>query len=92
MMPRCARSLAHLSAGELDAIAFTSSPQVERLFALAPAAEVSAALKKTLVAAVGPVVAATLERHGVPARLMPQDAFFLKPLTAALEEALRTPA
>ena len=35
----------------------------------------------TLVAAVGPVVAATLRRHGIEARLMPADAFFLKPLT-----------
>jgi uroporphyrinogen-III synthase len=42
------------------------------------------------VAAVGPVVAATLRRHGVEARLMPEEAFFLKPLTTALEEALRT--
>ena len=84
--------LARLERGEVDAIAFTSTPQVERLFTLAPPAQVRAALGKTLVAAVGPVVAATLQKHGVAARLMPQEAFFLKPLTAALEEALGTPA
>lgn len=84
--------LRRLAGGGVDAIAFTSTPQVERLFAVAPAAEVSAALKATLVAAVGPVVAETLKRHGVEARLMPEDAFFLKPLTTALEEALRTHA
>jgi uroporphyrinogen-III synthase len=81
--------LESLAAGSVDAIAFTSSPQVERLFAVADAARVREALRHTLIAAVGPVVADALRRHGVEARLMPADAFFLKPLTAALEEALR---
>jgi uroporphyrinogen-III synthase len=81
--------LRQLSSGAVDAIAFTSTPQVERLFAAAGAEAVRAALAHTLVAAVGPVVAATLARHGVEARLMPAESFFLKPLTSALEEALR---
>ncbi len=80
--------LAQLATGGVDAIAFTSTPQVERLFAAAAPALVQAALARTLVAAVGPVVAATLARHGVAARLMPGESFFLKPLTSALEEAL----
>jgi uroporphyrinogen-III synthase len=84
--------VARLSSGGIDAIAFTSTPQVERLFALAAHSEVSAALARTLVAAVGPVVAATLRKHGVAALVMPAESFFLKPLTAALEEALRAPA
>src|SRR5882672_2269775 len=84
--------LARLNTGEVDAIAFTSTPQVERLFAVAPAATVCAALAHTLVAAVGPVVADTLARHGIKARLMPEESFFLKPLTTALEEALRAHA
>jgi uroporphyrinogen-III synthase len=83
--------LARLNSGTVDAIAFTSSPQVERLFALAPQAEVRAALQHTLVAAVGPVVAETLSKHGIAAQLAPAESFFLKPLTAALEEALRAP-
>jgi uroporphyrinogen-III synthase len=74
--------------GQVDAIAFTSTPQVERLFAVAPAQTITAALGKTLVAAVGPVVAETLQKHGVQARLMPEESFFLKPLTSVLEEAL----
>jgi len=77
--------LTRLQSGGIDAIAFTSTPQVARLFALAPADAVKAALARTRVAAVGPVVAETLERHGVPVQLMPTDAFFLKPLTSALE-------
>jgi uroporphyrinogen-III synthase len=82
--------LARLAAGEVDAIAFTSTPQVERLFAAAPPAAVAAALERTLVAAVGPVVAGALARRGVAARLMPAESFFLKPLTSALEAALAT--
>jgi len=80
--------LARLRDGEVDAIAFTSTPQVERLFAAAAGSVVSAALARTLVAAVGPVVAEALARHGVRAQLMPQEAFFMKPLTTALEEHL----
>jgi uroporphyrinogen-III synthase len=77
-----------MRAGGLDAIAFTSSPQVERLFAVAPEEVVTAALGKTVVAAVGPVVADALAKHGIPARLMPEESFFLKPLTSVLEDAL----
>lgn len=77
-----------IQAGEVDAIAFTSTPQVERLFAVAPAQAITAALAKTVVAAVGPVVADTLQRHGIQARLMPEESFFLKPLTSVLEDAL----
>lgn len=84
--------LARLDRGEVHAIAFTSTPQVERLFAVAPPAMVSAALARTLVAAVGPVVAGALARHGVSAQLMPEESFFMKPLTTALEEALRAHA
>ncbi|MBV8910410.1 MAG: uroporphyrinogen-III synthase, partial [Gammaproteobacteria bacterium] len=80
--------LARLAAGEVDAIAFTSSAQVERLFAVAPPTDVSAALAHTLVAAIGPIVAQTLVRLGVHAHLMPEDSFSLKPLTSALEAAL----
>jgi uroporphyrinogen-III synthase len=80
--------LTRLRAGEIDAIAFTSTPQVERLFAVASAQAVTAALAKTVVAAVGPVVADTLQKHGIQPRLMPEESFFLKPLTSALEEAL----
>jgi uroporphyrinogen-III synthase len=81
--------LERMEAGAVDAIAFTSTPQVERLFSSAPPERVGAALSRTLVAAVGPVVAEALRRHGVEPRLMPEESFFLKPLTSELEEALR---
>lgn len=80
--------LKQLADGAVDAIAFTSTPQVTRLFAVADAATVQAALARTLVAAVGPVVAETLAAHGIHAQITPTESFFLKPLTTALEAAL----
>ncbi len=80
--------LTRLTAGEIDAIAFTSKAQVERLFALSPAHTVRLALAATQVAAVGPIVAAALAARGVTVGAMPQDAWFMKPLSAALGELL----
>jgi uroporphyrinogen-III synthase len=80
--------IARLEAREIDAVAFTSTPQVERLFAIAPVERVSKALSNTVVAAVGPVVSETLRKRGIQARVMPEESFFLKPLTSELEEAL----
>ena len=79
-----------LQAGQVDAVAFTSTPQVERLFSIASLETVTAALSHTVVAAVGPVVADTLKKRGITARVMPEDSFFLKPLTSELEDALAT--
>jgi uroporphyrinogen-III synthase len=79
--------LDRMARGEVDAIAFTSASQVERLFAIAPAAEVHAALARTRVAAVGPVVADALAQRAVRVASMPTDSFFMKPLTSALEAA-----
>jgi uroporphyrinogen-III synthase len=80
--------LDELREGRVDAIAFTSSAQIERLIAVASEEGARSALASTLVAAIGPVVAETLRRHGIDARLMPEESFFLKPLTSALEDAL----
>lgn len=80
--------LDELNESRVDAIAFTSSAQIERLIAVASEERVRSALANTLVAAIGPVVAEALRRHGIDSRLMPEESFFLKPLTSALEEAL----
>ena len=80
--------LKRVKAGEVDAVAFTSTPQVERIFTVASAEMATDALSHTVVAAVGPVVAETLQKHGIQARVMPEESFFLKPLTTVLEEAL----
>jgi uroporphyrinogen-III synthase len=84
--------LARMERREIDAIAFTSTPQVERLFAVTSAETVHKALARTLVAAIGPVVAETLSKHGIRAHLMPEESFFLKPLTSALEDAFEAQA
>lgn len=81
--------LQRMAAGQVDIIAFTSTPQVERLFSVGPVELVKAALQKTEVAAVGPVVADTLARHDVSVRFMPEDSFFMKPLTSAIEQGER---
>ncbi len=83
--------LKQIAAGEVDAIAFTSARQVERLFDVAQPDAVRSALARTLVAAIGPVVARTLAARGVRVDLVPEDSYFLKPLTAALEDAFRAP-
>jgi uroporphyrinogen-III synthase len=85
---RLAELLTRMGAGEVDAIAFTSKAQVERLFRAANPAQVRAALAATRVAAIGPVVAETLAAHGVAIGAMPQESWFMKPLTAALAAAL----
>lgn len=74
---------------KVHVIAFTSTPQVERIFSLAPPELAKAAFEHTEVAAVGPVVRDALERHAVNVRFMPQDSFFMKPLTSAIENGVR---
>lgn len=80
-----------LSRGALDAIAFTSMAQVERLFRVARDAQREEALKsglvRTRVAAVGPVVADALAARGVSVAAMPEGDYFMKPLMRALGEA-----
>ncbi len=77
-----------LKNNSIDAIAFTSSPQIDRLFSVARSrgltAELESGLEKTCVAAVGPLVADSLEKEGVTVDLMPEDSFFLKPMVNAL--------
>jgi uroporphyrinogen-III synthase len=79
-----------MAAGQVDVIAFTSTPQVERLFTVGPLDLVKAAFEKTEVAAIGPVVADALKRHDISVRLMPEDSFFMKPLTSTIEQAIGT--
>jgi uroporphyrinogen-III synthase len=81
-----------MAAGQVDVIAFTSSPQVRRLFEVARTASREPALQHglalTRVAAVGPVVAAELEARQVKVAIAPQDAFFMKPLVRAIAAAI----
>ena len=77
--------------GAVDAIAFTSSPQVERLFEVAAATRreeaLASALRGMQVGAVGPVVAEDLRRRGFDVTITPDHSYFMKPLVSAIVAA-----
>lgn len=77
----------------IDAIAFTSKAQVERLLEVARergrSDELLSGLKHAFVAAVGPVVAERLSANGIGVDAMPADGFFMKPLVSALARQIR---
>ena len=81
-----------MASGGIDVIAFTSSPQVERLLEVAKATQREEALRNALqataIAAVGPVVAEDLQRRGFNVTITPDHSFFMKPLVTAIVAAL----
>ena len=81
-----------MAEGRVDAIAFTSSPQVERLRAVAKERgleqELARGLVQTRIAAVGPVVAAAIVALGAKVSVMPQSSFHMKPLVTAIRDVL----
>jgi uroporphyrinogen-III synthase len=82
-----------MAAGRIDVIAFTSAPQVRRLFDAARALDreetLPVAFEKTVVAAIGPVVGAELQRRGITATIVPSDTYFMKPLVSAIVAAFK---
>jgi uroporphyrinogen-III synthase len=84
--------IGRIADGAVDAIAFTSSPQVQRLFEVAAAHRreelLRAGLRRMQIGAVGPVVAEELQRHGVQATITPEHSYFMKPLVSATVAAL----
>ena len=82
--------LERMSAGEVDAIAFTSKLQIERLMTQHPAPLVRRALSRTMIAAVGPIVAESIRSYGFEVSSSPEHSWFMKPLVVALGEALGT--
>ncbi|HSW11853.1 MAG TPA: uroporphyrinogen-III synthase [Solimonas sp.] len=84
--------IGQMAGKQIDAIAFTSMQQVERLFRVAEGAGQGAVLQQALnalvVASVGPVVADLLTARGVVSQVVPADSYYMKPLTQALVERL----
>lgn len=78
-----------LTAGAVDLIAFTSQPQVHRLFDVANKfelmGELRSGLENTKIAAIGPVVADALRGYNCEIDIMPAKSFFMKPLVTAVE-------
>jgi uroporphyrinogen-III synthase len=88
---RVADAIRSMAAGGIDIIAFTSSPQVDRLLAVGREKGLAADLKEAFVhvriAAVGPVVEDTLRNHDLSASIRPESSFHLKPLVRAIAKA-----
>lgn len=84
-----------LAAGRIGMIAFTSSPQIERLFAVAREfglmLELTQGLARTQIAAIGPVMESALAAHGLSSAIHPTTSFHLKPMVNAICEAWRKP-
>jgi uroporphyrinogen-III synthase len=84
--------IGRLEQGGVDAIAFTSQSQVERLVELARGRgldrALAAGMHKTFVAAVGPIVAEALRAAGFRVDAMPDESYFMKPLVTTLEREL----
>jgi len=89
---RVAALIEELTAGRVDAIAFTSKSQVQRLLELAEKRRLADALrsglKRTKVAAIGPVVAAELETARIRVDAMPEESYSMKPLVTSVCELL----
>jgi uroporphyrinogen-III synthase len=87
-----ARLIGQLEAGQVDAIAFTSKSQVQRLLALAQERQLEPALRagltRTRIAAVGPIVAAELAAAGLRVDAIPTQSYSMKPLVTSLCELL----
>jgi uroporphyrinogen-III synthase len=83
-----------LAAGKVGMIAFTSSPQIERLFAVAGEFGLEQALTDGLahtpIAAVGPVTENALAARGLKSAVHPEASFHIKPLVRAIADTWRT--
>src|SRR3984885_15034121 len=82
-----------MARGAIDAIALTSSGQVRRLIEVAQGhgceARLREGLARTPIASVGPVVSDELKSRGLRIDISPaNDAYFMKPLIAAMAVAL----
>jgi uroporphyrinogen-III synthase len=89
---RVAELIDRLSGGKIDAIIFTSSPQVDRLYQVAHekglVGELQRGLAQSRIAAVGPVVAEALRQRGAPAHISPDQGFVMKNLVQLIKRQL----
>jgi uroporphyrinogen-III synthase len=88
---RVADLIGRLQRGAVDLLMITSSPQVDRLFEVAGERGLQSALeeglKRTHVAAVGPVAAESLQRRGVRVDIQPAQGFVMKNLVQTAKRA-----
>jgi uroporphyrinogen-III synthase len=83
-----------LASGTIDVMVFTSAMQVDRLNEVAVELRIEAELRdgltKTLVAAVGPVVAENLRGRGAKVDICPEQGWQMKNLVQHIKRALTT--
>lgn len=88
---KVADAIRALASGGIDFIAFTSTPQLDRLVKVAEERGLAAALKqglgRTRIAVAGPVVGRMLEEMGFTIAAMPDSNFHMKPLVNAMIRA-----
>jgi uroporphyrinogen-III synthase len=84
--------IAALDGGAVDAIAFTSASQVDRLWQVARDASAEDRLVRGLgrarVAAIGPIVVEALGARGVRAAIVPEKSFVMRRLVNEIVAAL----
>jgi uroporphyrinogen-III synthase len=89
---RVADLIGRLRERQVDAMVFTSSPQVDRLFEVAEERRMldylNAGLTRTRVASVGPVVSENLRRRGVTVHICPEQGFVMKNLVQLIKRDL----
>ena len=82
------RAIEALLQGRIGLVAFTAAPQIERLVGVAKEIGLEnalhAALARTPIAAIGPVVQESLSRYGLTAALAPESSFHMKPFVRAI--------
>lgn len=85
---KVADMIRELDAGRIDMIAFTSSPQVDRLMHAAREAglekELNGSFSRVPVAAIGPIVEERLRAIGIARIVRPLSGFHFKPLLRAI--------
>jgi uroporphyrinogen-III synthase len=88
---RVADLIRRMAAGAVDALVFTSSPQIDRVFEVAAANgledELRRGLERVKVAAVGPIVRETLEAKGARVDIVPAQGFQMKNLVQHIKRA-----
>jgi len=77
-----------LAEGRIGMVAFTSTPQIGRLDAVAREfgleKELAEGLSRTPIASIGPVVEETLKKHGIQTVIQPKTSYHMKPMVQAI--------
>jgi uroporphyrinogen-III synthase len=88
---RVAELIAELAEGRIDVAVFTSSPQIDRLFAVAEERgsipQLQTGLARTKIAVVGPIVADNFRERGVRVDICPEQGWQMKNLVIHMKRA-----